>query len=163
MTIEYLLLAAIVGVSLALIVFIPRDKRRIALTAFLIKQVMTYIIGLYVVELGLLSYPVRFLADINRTSLTYEFLAYPMICALSISYFPFGRRQWIQVSYLAAWTTLLTVVEVVFEKFTELITYVHWYWYWSWGMIFLTFVLSTAFCAWFFNGLKLQKRNSPLS
>lgn len=163
MTSDHIWLGAIWIASIGLIVFIPRDKKRIALTAFLFKQVMTYVIGLYVVEYGMLSYPVRAFADINRTSLTYEFLSYPMVCAISVSYFPFGRRQWIQVSYLAAITTLLTIVEVLFEKYTSLIKYVHWFWYWSWGTIFLTLVFSTIFCAWFFNGLNLKKGGSPLN
>lgn len=47
-------------------------KRRLAIVAFLFKQYITCIFGHAVVELKLFAYPVRELADVSRTSFTYE-------------------------------------------------------------------------------------------
>ncbi|WP_345788342.1 CBO0543 family protein [Desulfosporosinus orientis] len=65
--------------------FIPKDKIRKALIAFLFKQVITWAVGLGVVELRLIEYPVRLFPYANRTSFSFEYFIYPSICAISRS------------------------------------------------------------------------------
>ncbi|MEC0226253.1 CBO0543 family protein [Paenibacillus alba] len=75
---QYGIIVSVWILSLLLILLIPRQKRRLAMVAFLFKQYITCIFGHAVVELKLLAYPVRELADVSRTSFTYEYMAYPM-------------------------------------------------------------------------------------
>jgi hypothetical protein len=157
MTVEWFLLGAVWVLSLALLVFtIPKERARVAHTAFLFKQMITWILGLLVVEFGLLEYPVRELASVNRTSMTFEFLAYPSICALFNARYPSRRSLPIQFVYFCAYCTGMTAVEVLIEKYTLLIDYVDWTWYWTWCSLFATFLSSRLFCVWFF-----KKRGEP--
>nr|WP_282434416.1 CBO0543 family protein [Desulfosporosinus orientis] len=46
---------------------------------------MTWAVGLGVVELRLIEYPVRLFPYANRTSFSFEYFIYPSICAISRS------------------------------------------------------------------------------
>jgi hypothetical protein len=150
---QYLLIGVWV-VSFLLIFTIPRDKFRLALVSFLFKQMITSVVGHVVVEYGLLAYPVTELADINRTSFTYEFLAYPIICAIFNVYYPFNRSRLYQVGYYIVFATALTIPEVLIERYTELIRYVRWNWFWTWGTLFITFLMTRVFCVAFFKTIQ---------
>jgi hypothetical protein len=147
---QYGIIVSVWILSLLLILIIPPQKRRLAMVAFLFKQYITCIFGHAVVELQLLAYPVRELADVSRTSFTYEYMAYPMTCAVFNAYFPSHRSGWIQFGYYVLFTTVLTVGEVLLVQYTDLIRYVRWNWFWSWATIFLTFLMTRAFCVIYF-------------
>lgn len=150
MRIDWWVLLAVYAVSAGIPFFIPKDKIRLAVAAFLFKQVITFVIGLVVVEWGLLEYPVRVFASINRTSFTFEYLAFPAVCALFNVWYPNDRSSLIQLGYYVGFSSLLTVFEVIIVKYTELIRYIHWEWYISWATICLAFYISRLFCVWFF-------------
>ncbi|MDF2717021.1 MAG: hypothetical protein K0R28_3946 [Paenibacillus sp.] len=157
MTLEWGILGAVWLLSLALLIFmVPKDRVRVAHTAFMFKQMITWFFGLIVVELGMLEYPVRELASVNRTSFTFEFLAYPAVCAVFNARYPSGRGLLFQFSYFGIYCTAMTVVEVMIEKNTKLIDYLEWNWYWTWCTLFLTLLCSRLFCVWFF-----KKRREP--
>ncbi|MDQ1143748.1 uncharacterized membrane protein YhaH (DUF805 family) [Bacillus sp. SORGH_AS 510] len=156
MRLEYWILLAVWLLTTGLLFFIPKKKRRLALTAFLFKQAITWIFGLVVVQYGLLTYPVRLLADVNRSSFTYEFYVYPAVCAIFNAYYPHKRSKLVQFLYYCAYCTILTVPEIFLEKYTELIKYIHWSWYWTWITLFLTFLMTRTFCVWFFKGMKKE-------
>lgn len=149
--INWIVLISVWAVTILLYkLMIPRDKRRIAHAAFLFKQMMTWLLGLVVVELELLSYPVRFLAQVNRTSFSFEFFLYPAICGIFNANYPSGRGRRIEFFYLLAYCSVLTGLEVLIKTYTSLIKYTGWAWYWSWISIGLTLFVSRLFCVWFF-------------
>lgn len=150
MRIEWWLLLSVYVVATGIVFFIPKRKRRLAVVALLFKQVITFLIGLVVVELGLLEYPIRLFASINRTSFTYEYYAFPVICAAFNVWYPNGRSLLIQLGYYVGYTSVLTVIEVIIEKYTELIKYIHWEWYITWISLCLSFFITRLFCVWFF-------------
>ncbi|MBP1155573.1 MULTISPECIES: CBO0543 family protein [unclassified Paenibacillus] len=152
MSLEYIILIVVWVLSFLLIFAIPRDKLRVAMVAFLFKQMITWFLGLVVVELGLLVYPVRCLPEVNRTSFIYEYLAYPMVCAVFNARYPSHRSRWFQLGYYAAYCTVLTLTEVLIEIYTDLIEYIHWNWFWTWSSLFITFFMTRLFCVWFFKG-----------
>lgn len=151
MKIEWWILLFVYVVATGILFLIPKNKNRLAVAAFLFKQVITFIIGLIVVELGLLEYPVRLFASINRTSFTFEYYAFPITCAIFNVWYPNNRSTLIQAGYYVVFSTVLTIGEVIIEKYTDLIKYIHWEWYISWGTICLSFFLSRLFCMWFFD------------
>jgi hypothetical protein len=153
MRIEYWILIGVWILTIALLFTIPRDKIRLAFTAFLFKQGITWILGLAVVEYGLLAYPVRFFADVNRSSFTYEFFVYPAVCAIFNAYYPYSKSKFNQFLYYAAYCTALTIPEVIIEKYTDLLVYINWSWYWTWISLFVTFAMTRWFCVWFFKGI----------
>lgn len=150
MRIEWWLLLTAYPVGIGVLFFIPKNKIRLAVVAFLFKQVITFLLGLVVVELGLLEYPVRLFASVNRTSFTYEYYFFPVICAIFNVWYPNDRSTLIQWGYYVGYTSILTILEVIFEKYTDLIEFIHWEWYVSWITICLSFYITRLFCIWFF-------------
>lgn len=150
MKLEHLMLYVIFSCTFISLAFIPRDKRKDASIIFLFQQFVTWFLGLLVVELHLLEYPVRELAEVNRTSFLYEFLVYPITSIFFCLYYPQLRSKLIKIIYIVTFTTCLTIPEVLFEKYTDLISYMNWAWYISWISIYVTLYLSWVFYRWFF-------------
>jgi hypothetical protein len=151
MKVEWTILVAVWIATFSLFFFIPRKNFRLAQVAILFKQVITWLIGLVVVELGWIEYPVRCFASVNRSSFTFEFLAYPVICGLFNARYPENRSLFFKLLYYGSFCTAITVVEVLIEIYTNLIKYIHWSWYWTWVTLFITFFMSRTFCKWFFS------------
>jgi len=150
MRIDWWLLLSVYAVATGILFFIPKNKIRLAVVAFLFKQIITFLIGLVVVELGLLEYPVRLFSSINRTSFTYEYYVFPVTCAAFNVWYPNDRSTLIQLGYYVGFSSVLTIVEVIIEKYTDLIKYIHWEWYITWISICLSFFIARLFCVWFF-------------
>lgn len=150
MRMEWWLLLLVYILTTGILFFIPKKKFRLAIVAFLFKQIITFLIGLVVVELGLLEYPVRLFASINRTSFTYEFYVFPVVCAAFNVWYPSDRRKLIQFGYYTGFSSVMTILEVIIEKYTDLIEYIHWEWYISWITLCCSFFISRLFCVWFF-------------
>jgi hypothetical protein len=150
MRIEWWILISVYIVATGIVLFIPKNKHRLAVVAFLFQQGITFATGLVVVEWGLLEYPVRLFASINRASFTFEYYAFPVICAAFNVWYPTHRSTLIQWGYYLGFSTVLTIAEVIIEKYTDLITYLHWDWYISWVTIGLALFIGRLFCVWFF-------------
>ncbi|MCM3569230.1 CBO0543 family protein [Neobacillus mesonae] len=150
MRMEWWILLSVYIVAAGILFFIPKNKIRLAAAAFLFNQVITFLIGLVVVELGLLEYPIRLFASINRASFTFEYLAFPVVCAAFSVWYPNNRRLLFQYGYYAGFSSVLTIVEVIIEKYTDLIRYIHWEWYISWITICISLFIVRLFCVWFF-------------
>ena len=138
-----------------LFIFIPRDKIREALVIFLFKQLITWIIGLLVVELGLIEYPVRSFANASWTSFDFEYFIYPAICVVFNLHYPVGKKPLKQLMHYVNYCSAITFVEVLIERYTDIIEYIHWEWYVTWITLFITFYVSRRFYLWFF---KLTKK-----
>ncbi|WP_010491525.1 CBO0543 family protein [Paenibacillus elgii] len=152
--IEQWILVFVWGMTLASLLFIPRDKYRNALTVFLFKQCITWLLGLLVVEWGWISYPVRLFWKVNATSFTFEYFVYPVICVFFMLHFPERRSAWTKLAYYAAFTTGIMIPEYIIQRYTKLIDYLQWTWYWSWISLFLTFALSRLFYVWYFKPVR---------
>lgn len=153
MRLEWWILLGVWILTIGLLFLIPKNKIRLAVTAFLFNQAITWIFGLLVVEYGLLSYPVRLFADVNRASFTYEFFAYPSVSAIFNVFYPQTNSMIKKFLYYSTYCTALTVPEVLIEKYTDLLEYHQWTWYWTWITLFLTFLITRWFCMWFFKGI----------
>ncbi|WP_281889803.1 CBO0543 family protein [Paenibacillus sp. YYML68] len=150
---EYIILVAVWISSFLLLFTIPKEMRRVGATAFLFKQVMTFVLGYLAVENGMLQYPVRELADVNRASFTYEFLAYPVLCAVFNARYPRHTSRARQCGYYVLYCSLFTIIEVLIEEYTDLVEYITWHWFYTYGSLFITFWITKKFCDWFFDTL----------
>jgi hypothetical protein len=136
---------------IALLIFVPRNKMREAWVAYLFKMFLTWGLGLYVVQMRWVEYPVRFIFPYaHRSSFTFEYFAYPAICVLFILHYPEKKSYIAQFGYFAAYCSIMTLLEVLIEQNTSLIHYITWKWYWTWISLFITFALSRLFNVWFF-------------
>ncbi len=148
-----LIIAWIVTIA-ALIIFVPRFKIRDAILIFFFKQLITWIFGLLVVELGLIVYPVRSFANATQSSFDFEYFIYPAICVIFNLHYPVGKKKLRQLAHYIIFCSAITIVELLVERNTEIINYIHWDWYVTWITLFITFYASRKFYIWFF---KLKK------
>lgn len=147
---KILLFSYLIGVF-SLIILVPKDKLRHATLAFLIKQVMTWIFGLLVVEKKLIEYPYRLLfRNSYKASFTFEFFLYPISCVIYNLYYPERRSHFIRVLYSIFFGLLLAVPEKFIVKYSRLIRYKKWNAFLSFATMVATNYLSHIFYRWFF-------------
>jgi hypothetical protein len=133
-----------------IIFFVPKARIREAIVIFMFKQMITWIIGLLVVELRMLEYPVRSFAYASKTSFDFEYFIYPSFCVLFNLYYPEGKSFTKRFLHFIYFCSFLTVIEVVVEKYTDILVYLHWSWYITFVTLFITFFMSRQFYKWFF-------------
>jgi hypothetical protein len=150
MIIEWWILILAYISATGILFFIPKNKFRLAIVAFLFKQAITFLLGLLTVELGRIEYPVRLFASINRSSFTFEYYVFPVICAAFNVWYPNHRSRIFQLGYYASFCSVMVFLEVLLEKNTDLIHYINWDWYYTWITLFLSFFLVKLLCDWFF-------------
>ncbi|MDQ0220775.1 hypothetical protein ELQ35_21385 [Peribacillus cavernae] len=94
---------------------------------FLLNAYLSTFVGVFVVEEKLLEYPVRFLSNYFGTSLLYEYLLFPVICIYF--YQTTYHSKYLNIILQGAlYTSALTIIEVLIEKYTDLIKYHTWTW-----------------------------------
>ena len=150
MNIDQMLLYCLYAITFISLAYIPRDKWREASIAFSFQQCVAWFLGLLAVQLGLLEYPVRELAHVNGTSFLFEFIMYPIIGSFFCIYYPLKKKKRIRVFYLVSFCTILTILEVIFEKNTNLVHYIYWDWYVTWISVGATLMLLWRFYKWYF-------------
>lgn len=136
--------------TISLFLFIPKSKIRLALQAFLFKQVLTWPLGLFVVEKGWIQYPIRLFSNANQASFTFEYFFYPIVCAYFNVYFPTNKNLLIRAMYYILFCSSLTLAELFILHQTRLIRYIHWNAYLTWISLFITFYITRKLCLWFF-------------
>jgi hypothetical protein len=134
-----------------LIIFVPKKKIKRAILVFLFKMSITWVIGLLVVELKLIEYPVRSFAYASKTSFDFEYFVYPAFCVLFNLHYPEGKSFAKRFLHFIYYCSGLTAVEVIVEKNTNILNYLHWSWYTTFITLFITFFMSRQFYKWFFN------------
>jgi hypothetical protein len=134
--------------------FVPKDKIREAHVAYLFKLVITWSIGLMVAEYRLIEYPVRLFPYANKASFLFEFFFYPAICALFVANFPEKRSTFGKLKYYFYFCSALTIIEVLEERYTNILEYLHWTWYASWITFLITFYIAKKYNDWFFRPRK---------
>lgn len=130
---------------------VPKDKIRDAHVIFFFKQLLTWILGLWVSEKKLIHYPVRFFSKATKSSFTFEFFAYPAICVFFNLYYPYSKNIEMQILHYILYTSGVTFFEAILQRYTNLIKYNKWKWYYTWLTILITFMLSNYYYRWFFN------------
>ncbi|HEY9060238.1 MAG TPA: CBO0543 family protein [Pseudobacteroides sp.] len=147
---ERVLLGIVWGSCFISIWFIPKEKRAVASFVFLITQSLTWIAGLIVVEFNWIEYPVRELAKASSTSFSFEYFILPLLTVFFVLYYPDNKKLIRKIIHFATFSSALTLIEVLVEKFTLLITYHSWTWYWTWLSVPALFYLVMCIYRWFF-------------
>ncbi|MGI6453050.1 MAG: CBO0543 family protein [Syntrophomonadaceae bacterium] len=157
MSIEVLILTTVwILTIIMLILLVPKNRIREAIVVFFFKQFITWIIGLTVAEYKLISYPVRLFSYANKASFTFEYFVYPAICVVFILHYPEGRSNLRKFLYYFNFSTVMTIIEILCERYTRIIEYIHWEWYITWVTLFVTFYISRKFYVWFFSKVKVE-------
>ncbi|OQP05486.1 hypothetical protein B1690_13640 [Geobacillus sp. 46C-IIa] len=128
---------ALLVVGVALLFFslrTPPIKDKILV--FLLKAYFSTFFGIIVVEAKLLEYPVRFLGPYFKASILFEYFLYPIVCVYFYQTSYHSRLPGIIIQ-CALYAAALTAVEVLYEKYTDLIEYHRWTWMHSFVTIFV--------------------------
>ncbi|MBM7585401.1 phosphatidylglycerophosphate synthase [Bacillus pakistanensis] len=125
---ERLILWFLLIVGIVLLIFsLRKPPIKNWILIFLLTSYSSTFLGVLVVEEKMLEYPIRFLSKYYTSSFLYEYLLFPVVCI----YF---YQSTYQSSYLYMvlkclfYTSLLTMIEVFFERYTDLIEYHTWTW-----------------------------------
>ena len=153
MKLEALLLAAVPVISVLSLIFIPKNKLFQAQFIFVFVSVPTWILGLLVVQLGLIEYPYRELSHVNRTSFIFEYIVLPIMYIHFYVHFPERSSKTVKYIYYVGTTLVFTVIEHFIEKYTLLLKYTGWQIYWTFISICFVFWLSRKTTLWFFKGI----------
>ncbi|WP_425531830.1 CBO0543 family protein [Paenibacillus cellulosilyticus] len=118
-------------------------------------QVSCWLFAALVAEGNLIEYPVGLLNNVYKTSFTFEFFVFPSLSAIFNVHFPSDKSWLAKTMYTLSFSTGMTIVEVLLEENTELITYTRWSWYWSFITILITLLLSYGCYLWFFKKMRV--------
>lgn len=143
------LIGAWIAAAVLLAFAIPKHGLRDAAVVFMCKQVITWPLGLLVVQYGLLAYPVRDFPQATLTSFSFEYFIYPATCVAFTLRFPETRGIWAKLGWYLLFPTWMTALEVAIERYTNLVRYVHWSWHWTWLTLLITFHMTRMFYLWF--------------
>ncbi|MDF2893115.1 MAG: hypothetical protein K0R80_3482 [Clostridia bacterium] len=154
---ERLIIGMVWLICIVSIWYIPKNKRRDASVIFLIAQLFAWILGLIVVELGWIEYPVRLFAKANATSFSFEYFALPFMCVYFNIYYPHAKGLAKKVLYYISIMSSFTFLEYLAEKYTQILNYIHWAWYDTFISMCIVIYLVRVVYKWFF------KLKTPLS
>jgi hypothetical protein len=136
--------------------FIPKANRLQAQFVFSFIQFPTWLLGLIAVELGALKYPVHELGTANSTSFVFEYLILPIYCVHFNARYPKSAPLPSQILYYLGAALALTGVEILVEKYTDILEYTGWRWYITLLTVLFILWLSRVTALWFFKGFRTK-------
>lgn len=129
--------------------FVPRTRWAEAIFIFLISNSFTWINALIHLELGLISFPVRLFPKATDLSISLDYFLFPILFVLYILYEP--KENWrIRILYLVLWVSGIVILDILLDRSTNLIKFIHYTWYWAWLDICILFISVRMFYAWYF-------------
>lgn len=154
MNTEQILLIAASVISILSLLFVPKANRLQAQFVFLFIQFPTWLLGLVAVESRLLEYPVHELSRANSTSFVFEYLILPIYCIHFNARYPHYATSLIKALYYLGASLALTGIEVLVEKYTDILEYTGWHWYITFFSVLFLLWLSRIMTLWFFKKSK---------
>lgn len=125
MTLDNFVRLSITAISVVSIFYIPKNKYRLAVVSFLIAQAVAWASSLVVVQLGLISYPVRLFPKATRGSFVHLFVFLPTLYTWFILLFP-KNAAWLKrvMHYfvfvsISAWYIYFMIVYTNLQRFTK--------------------------------------------
>jgi hypothetical protein len=137
---DKMILWSLLVFGIVLFIFsLRKPPRKDWVLIFFLTSYFTIFFGTIVVRKKMLAYPVNFLNDYFSSSLLYEHLLYPVICIYfyQTSY----HSNYLGILLQAAlYTGALTIVEVLLERYTNLIQYHTWNWHYTFISVYFLMI-----------------------
>jgi hypothetical protein len=162
MSIESIVIILMWGIGLVSFLFIPKNRMRRFILAHLFCQSLTWLSSLFHVQFDLLTFPFREFPNATDLLVTTEYFFYPTFCAFYIIFEPKGNYLF-RLIYLSFWITVVTMIDLLVERYTNLIEYVHYSWYWTWMNFFILFALTNILYQWFFKDKALFREDEGVT
>lgn len=116
-------------------------------------QLFTWPIGIILVSLGKIDYPVRLFPKAVDSSFLHGYLMNPISFAIFYVNYPSKAK----LIYRWLFTLLISYIPVVItdlvEKYTELVAYRAWRSYYTWIMTLLIYFFARKYLDWFFKNV----------
>ncbi|WML41436.1 CBO0543 family protein [Neobacillus sp. OS1-2] len=156
MRMEYLILAAmwLFGI-IAWILFIPSNDRRKGFLAYLMFQGIVWLCDMPSFTFGLLRAPVREFPKATDLPLTINYFFYPVLFSILYVHRKVTGRIRTRMTYFFVWVTVITLFDIVLERYTDLLEYETLTWYGMWIYMVFLFYVSQVCCNWFFKDKSL--------
>lgn len=146
-------------IALGLLFFgAPRSKLREVILSLLFMQSISFILSSITIHYKLISYPIRFFSYVSRTSITFEFLVFPVVSVLYNLYYPKNGIWLKKLLYSISFPSVIILFEGIIENYTNNIKYLHWNVFLSWISMFLILQISYRFYRWFFSKYYRSKK-----
>lgn len=154
---ERWIIAGAIVLSILLIgKFVPKERAREAWVPFLSLGSITWIAGLFVVEMGWIHYPVQLFSienKVNESSFTFEFFLFPVLAILFSIHYPSRKSLFVKWLYAIVFSGVFTVAEVILEAYTNLVKYDEWKWHWTFFSVLLVLMINHQYVKWFRKGM----------
>lgn len=134
----------------AFILFIPRKEWRKGFLAFLMFQAVIWLCDMPSFQFELLSAPVREFPKATDLPLTIDYFFYPVLFSIFYVKKREKGRPWSRISSFFVWISVITLLDVVIERYTGLLEYKLLTWYGMWIYMGFLFYVSQVLCNWFF-------------
>ncbi|WP_085523635.1 CBO0543 family protein [Tuberibacillus sp. Marseille-P3662] len=134
----------IVGFILLYYSFKQSPRKKESLIVFLLTAYIDSFLGTLVVGANLVQYPVKFLSQYFSSSILFEYLLLPVV-AVYLYKRTYQSTFTEMILHTALYTTLLTIIEVSFERYTDLIKYQDWSWLFTFTGEFILLILIRSF------------------
>lgn len=132
------------------LLFIPREDWRKGFLAFLMFQAIIWLCDMPSFRYGLLSAPVRELPKATDLPLTIDYFFYPVLFSVFYVNKRVNVRLWSKITYFFVWVSVITLFDIMIERYTDLLEYNILTWYGMWTYIVFLFYMSQVCCNWFF-------------
>ncbi|RID89170.1 hypothetical protein D1953_00970 [Peribacillus asahii] len=132
------------------ILFIPRKNRRKGLFAFMMFQSIIWLCDMPAFKYGLLSAPIREFPKATDLALTINYFFYPALFSIFYVHKKVKDGLWSRFAYFFVWVSIITLCDIVIERYTDLLEYGLLTWYGMWIYIGFLFFVSRVCCNWFF-------------
>lgn len=150
MKLEAVILIAVPIISLLSLIFVPKNMAFRAQFIMAFVQFPAWILGVLVVQFGLIKYPYRELWTVNRTSFIFEYLVLPIMCVHFYVHFPKYSSRLTKLIYYIVVTLMFTIVEYFVERYTLILNYTGWKLHWTFISVCFIFWLSNNVARCFF-------------
>jgi hypothetical protein len=156
MLMEHLILLAMWLLGfIGFIMFIPLHDRRKGFLAFLMFQAIIWLCDMPSFQFGLLSAPVREFPKATDLPITIDYFFYPVLFSIFYVKKKVNSSQGSKWKYFFIWTTVITMYDILIERYTDLLKYEILPWYGMWFYIVFMFYISQVCCNWFFKDKSL--------
>ncbi|WP_404456724.1 hypothetical protein LG329_15860 [Virgibacillus necropolis] len=126
----------IIGIAL-LVISLRKPPMKDWILIFLLTSYFSTFFGVIVVEENMLDYPIKLFPHEHFDShILYEYLILPVVCVYFYQTTYHSGYKGIFLQCLI-YTSALTIIEVIFEKYTDLLEYNTWTWIHTFIGVFL--------------------------
>lgn len=132
-----------------LFLFIPRQNRREGILASIMFQAIIWLCDIPSFYFEVFSAPVREFPKASALPITIDYFFYPIL----FSFYYVHQRNSARFSWKTffAWVFIVTVIDILIERYTELLQYEIITWYLVPVYIGLLFFVSQICCNWFYH------------